>query len=201
MRNLWLLKGTIPQRYMIRKSDVSMLDLVEKCLNDLTVIANQNKEDARVLGKKYIWYSAQKNKDLKLKLCGECEKLSTNTQIFKARASGEGGSGGEWLYDFILREFDSENHFVGVPFVAEIELSDSKSMGLLYDFNKLMQSDADKKAFIFQQKDESGFSDILTHIESALHKYKHKVSSEFLISCWITSEYVFKSKRILVNSV
>ena len=149
-----------------------MLALVENCLNELEVTANQNRENAKSSGEKYIWFSTQKNKDMKLKLSNESENLSTENRRFKARNSGEGGSGGEWLYDFTLREFDSDNNFVGVPLVAEIELSDSKPRGLIYDFNKLLQSDAESKAFIFQQRDEDGFNDILKRIETAIQKYK-----------------------------
>ncbi|WP_027853190.1 hypothetical protein [Marinobacterium litorale] len=176
-----------------------MLETVEVCLCNLERKANHNKLEAKRKGEKYIWYSTHKNKDIKDELSRELESLSSDIKLLKARSSGKGGSGGEWLYDFTLREFDLDGNFVGVPLVAEIELSDSKSSGLLYDFNKLLQSDSSNKVFIFQQKEESGFYDILDRIEPAIKAYDHKVSSNFLISCWITSRYTFKSKRIVIE--
>ncbi|WP_105190529.1 hypothetical protein [Pseudoalteromonas sp. T1lg48] len=175
-----------------------MLSQVESWLNELEVIAKGNKANANASGQKYIWYSAQKNKDIKSKFADKCERLSTDARQFKARSSGDGGSGGEWLYDFTLWEFSGKN-LIGIPLVAEIEMSDSKSGGLVYDFNKLLQSDADNKVFIFQQKSKSGFCEILKDIEAAIKNYAHKVPSEYLVSCWIMSEYKFLSKRVSVS--
>lgn len=63
-----------------------MLNMVENWLNDLAIIANEKRKNARAENKKYVWYSTQKNKDLKFKFCREGESLSTDVKHFKARA-------------------------------------------------------------------------------------------------------------------
>lgn len=103
------------------------------------------------------------------------------------------------MYDFALREFDEKNRLVSIYLAVEIELSDSKLGGLVYDFNKLLQSDAPYKGFIFQQKDELAFSEILDNLEATLGRYNHRINSEFLISCWITSKYQFVCEQYVVE--
>lgn len=176
-----------------------MLDKIQAWLNELEIKANENKKAAKLDGKKYIWYSTQKNKDIKRKFSTEGEKLPASGTRLSSRSSGD-SSGGEWLYDFVLREFDESNRLIGIRLAVEIELSDSKPGGLVYDFNKLLQSDAPYKGFIFQQKDDLSFSEILEHLEAALDRYTHRLDSEFLISCWITSKYQFICKQYVVES-
>ena len=175
-----------------------MLEKIEAWLNVLEVKANENKKAAKLNGEKYIWYSTQKNKEIKRIFSAEGEKLPSTGTRLSSRSSGD-SSGGEWLYDFALREFDENDRLVGICLAVEIELSDSKPKGLGYDFNKLLQSDAPYKGFIFQQKDELAFTEILEHLEAALHRYNHRVDSEFLISCWITSKYRFIYEQYVVE--
>ncbi|WP_162062836.1 hypothetical protein [Vibrio taketomensis] len=128
-----------------------------------------------------------------MKFSEEGEKLPTNGRL-SSRSSGE-STGREWLYDFTLREFDKENNFVGVPLVAEIELSDWQPKGLVYDFNKLLQSDAKHRVFVFQQK-QSDFENIMVYLDRSFKAYIHKTSSKFLVACWLTSEYRFIYKEM-----
>ena len=171
-----------------------MLHKIQVWLNDLAVIANEKKRAAKADGQKYIWYSTQKNKDIKRKLSLEGEKLLSNGTRLSSRSSS-GSSGREWLYDFALREFDENNHLIGIMLAVEIELSDSKPGGLVYDFNKLLQADAPYKVFILQQKDEVAFYEILGYLETTLDTYKHRLDCKFLIGCWLTAKYEFIYKQ------
>ncbi|MGZ5054904.1 MAG: hypothetical protein ACXWAT_08170 [Methylobacter sp.] len=176
-----------------------MLNNIQDWLNDLQIRAVENKQTAKANGQKYIWYSSVKNKDIKRKFSEEGERLSRHGIRLLSRSSGN-SSGGEWLYDFVLREFDENNHLLGIRLVAEIELSDSKAQGLVYDFNKLLQADAPYKVFIFQQKDENLYSEILKKIEAAINSYRHRLDSHFLIACWITTKYRFIYQHHVVGS-
>ncbi|WP_141201889.1 MULTISPECIES: hypothetical protein [unclassified Marinobacter] len=175
------------------RGDSQMLDTVKDWLEDLAIVANHKKEQARINGEGYTWYSSQKNKDIKRKFSQEGEKLASNGRRIAARSSGD-STGGEWLYDFTLREFDENNRFFGVPLAAEIELSDPKPRGLIYDFNKLLQSDADNKVFIFQQKYAFEFKNMIRYFDSSFYAYNHKLKSKFLVACWLTSKYEFTYK-------
>jgi hypothetical protein len=178
--------------------ELTLLNKIEMWLGELEAIANKNKLLAQIEGGKYIWYSSQKNKDIKRKLTFECEKLS-NSEIRLSSRSSSGGSGGEWLYDYTLREFDKNGHFLGVRLAVEIELSDSNPRGLVYDFNKLLQSDSPYRVFVFQQKSEDECVKLLKCLEGSLEAYKHKLDSVFLISCWLTSKYKFVSKQYKIK--
>jgi hypothetical protein len=171
-----------------------MISDVKNWLNQLSNIANVHKVTALSKGEKYIWHSPNKNKDIKRKFSEEGEKLATKGRL-SSRSSGK-STGCEWLYDFTLREFSSDNHFIGVPLVVEIELSDRKPKGLVYDFNKLLQSDADHRVFIFQQKNQAQYDDAISYIVSAFDAYIHKCNSKYLVACWLTSEYRFIYKEM-----
>jgi hypothetical protein len=170
-----------------------MLDTVKDWLEDLAIVANENKEQAKLKGNKYTWYSSQKNKDIKRRFSQEGESLASAGRRIAARSSGD-STGGEWLYDLTLREFDENNRFLGVPLVVEIELSDPKPRGLIYDFNKLLQSDAYNKVFIFQQKDAFEFENMIKYFDISFSAYNHKLKSKFLVACWLTSKYEFTYK-------
>jgi len=172
-----------------------VLSKVITWLEELSTIANRNQKLAKMNGTEFIWYSADKNKDIKRKFSEEGEKLPTNGRL-SSRSSGK-SSGREWLYDFTLREFDSRDQLINIPLVAELEFSDSKVNGLIYDFNKLLQSDADYKVFIFQQKQHSDTEHFFECISNSVDAYNHKSSSEYLIVCWITSEYKFVYKALI----
>lgn len=172
-----------------------MLDKVQNWLEDLAVIANRNKQTASLNKNKYTWYSRQKNKDIKRKLSEESEKLPTNGNRLSSRSSGK-STGKEWLYDFTLRNFDKDNNLIGIELVVEIELSDTKTGGLVYDFNKLLQADSPNKCFIFQQKHEETATTMLERLNLSINKYNHRTKSHFLIACWVTSKYKFVYKII-----
>lgn len=176
-----------------------MLKTIESWLDDLEKVANKNKKSEEGKGSNFIWYSANKNKDIKSKLSVEGEKLSNlSGNKLTSRSSAE-SAGGEWLYDFILQEHDICGNFIGVKLAAEIELSDSKISGLRYDFNKLLQSDAEFKLFVFQQKDVEKFNKIIDELSISIEMYNHKLNSNLLIACWSTDDYTFLYKRFFLE--
>lgn len=176
-----------------------IISKVKEWLGDLETLANEKRTLAKINGKKFIWYSKNKNKDIKKKFSQEGELLKVaQSHRLSSRSSGA-STGNEWLYDFILREFDAENNFVRVPLTAEFEFSDSKVSALIYDFNKLLQCDADNRVFIFQTKYKEDFDEVIKKIHSVLKAYHHKSPCHFLVACWMTSEYQFKYVEIQVN--
>jgi len=171
-----------------------MISDVKDWLEQLSAIANENKAKARSKGERYIWHSLEKNKEIKRKFSEEGERLPRAGRL-SSRSSGA-STGREWLYDFTLREFSNDDYFIGVPLVAEIELSARTPKGLVYDFNKLLQSDADHKVFIFQQKNKAQYEDVVAYIDRAFDAYTHKSNCKYLVACWLMSEYRFIYKEM-----
>jgi len=95
----------------------------------------------------------------------------------------------EWLYDLVWRKFDSGD-YLSTLLAMEIEVS-AGYKGVVYDFNKLLQSDAKLKIMVFQQKTVEEGEDILNKLNSKISKYKHTFSSSYLLVCWVKSEYKF----------
>ncbi|KAF3983160.1 MAG: hypothetical protein HFP78_00150 [Methylococcales symbiont of Hymedesmia sp. n. MRB-2018] len=145
-------------------------------------------------GKKPKWTSKTKNKEIKEKFTKEGLLIKG----IKPRSSND-RKAREWLYDLIWREFDSDNNFIGVKLVMEIELSEMKESGLIYDFNKILQSDADYKVFVFQQKTEEESKKLFAKLQKSSEVYKSKVKSSFLLCCWCwkTGTFIFKDFNIL----
>jgi len=139
------------------------------------------------------WKSKVKNKEIKEKFTKEGLLI----EGIKPRSSND-RKAREWLYDLIWREFDSENYFTGVKLAMEIELSDMKERGLIYDFNKILQSDAEYKVFVFQQKTKNSSEAILEKLKSCADRYSNKAKSSFLLSCWCweSGEFVFKDFNV-----
>jgi hypothetical protein len=144
-------------------------------------------------GKEPKWTRKTKNKEIKEKFTNEGRLI----EGIKPRSSND-KKAGEWLYDFIWREFDSDNNFIGVKLVMEIELSDMKERGLMYDFNKILQSDAEYKVFVFQQKTEKESTKLLAKLKNSSEMYKNKVNSDFLLCCWgwETGTFLFEDFNI-----
>jgi hypothetical protein len=151
---------------------------------------------ADITGKSPKWKSKVKNKEIKAKFTQEGLSLDR----IKPRSSND-RKAREWLYDLIWREFDSENNFIGVKLAMEIELSDMKVGGLVYDFNKILQSDADYKVFVFQQKTREDSDMVFNKLISCSKKYKNKVESNYLLSCWCweTGTFIFNEFKIKPN--
>lgn len=134
------------------------------------------------------WDNRTKNTEIKKRFSEEALKipgiLPRSSSDRKAR---------EWLYDMIWRKFDEDNDFIGVLLVMEIELSDMKKSGLVYDFNKVLQSDAEYKLFVCQQRTLAESVQVLGSLRAAAEKYDTRVKSSILLSCWCweTAEFSF----------
>ena len=130
-------------------------------------------------GKRPKWKNSVKNKEIKEKFSHEGRRI----EGLRPRPSSD-RKAGEWLYDLIWREFDSKNNFVGVKLAMEIELSDMRESGLVYDFNKLLQSDSDYKIFVFQQQTKEKAEYVFKQLRLRSESYNHKFKSTFLQCCW-----------------
>lgn len=161
-----------------------------KCwFNELASAAIKRKDDVELkTGKRPKWNNKVKNKEIK--------KIFTDKGLLlkgiKPRSSND-KKAREWLYDLIWREFDSDKHFTGVKLAMEIELSDMTLGGLIYDYNKLLQSDAEYKVFVFQQKTIHDSEELFNKLELCSNNYNNRVKSKFLLSCWCwqTSTFIF----------
>lgn len=141
--------------------------------------------------KKEIWTSPDKNKSIKSRFRDEGEKRG-----YKSRPSYKTNAG-EWLYDFIWREFDESNHLKRVVLSMEIEVSDKY---LKYDFNKLLQSDSIYKIMVFQVKYVKEVEEVFLSLQSAISAYQTCVDSQYLLVGWCTSENNFMFKDITVHN-
>lgn len=140
-----------------------------------------NRKNAIALktGKRPKWTNPVKNKEIKEKFSYEGLRI----EGVKPRSSADRKSR-EWLYDLIWREFDSENNFVSVKLAMEIELSEMKERGLVYDFDKLLQSDSEYKIFVFQQQTKEQAEYVFKQLRIRSESYNHKLKSTFLLCCW-----------------
>ncbi|AMO56232.1 hypothetical protein GZ77_05315 [Endozoicomonas montiporae] len=134
---------------------------------------------------KEIWRSSEKNKQIKMKFRDEGAKLG-----LRSRPSYVTGAG-EWLYDFIWREFDHSGNLIGVKLAMEIEMSDMNLKGIRYDFNKLLQSDAEYKVMVFQLKEEAEVNEALDNLHMAFMSYQAKAPAHYLLAGWCTRKQKF----------
>lgn len=132
--------------------------------------------------KKEIWRSPDKNKAIKARFRDEGAKRG-----FKSRPSYVTGAG-EWLYDFVWREFDENNDLKRIVLTMEIEISDKS---FRYDFNKLLQADSPYKIMVFQLKHEAEIQGMFASLTSAIDAYQAKVGAHYLLCGWCTSQNNF----------
>ncbi|TLF45933.1 hypothetical protein FEI13_17610 [Halomonas urmiana] len=131
--------------------------------------------------KKQIWKSPEKNRAIKAKFRDEGAQLG-----YRSRPSYKTGAR-EWLYDFVWRKFDDENHLQEVVLAMEIEMSDRNMRSLMLDFTKLFQSDASYKVFVFQFKTEDEVGAAMEHFIQSAQRYKTKIPAQMLLCGWSTS--------------
>ncbi|EJG1894794.1 MULTISPECIES: hypothetical protein [Vibrio] len=162
--------------------------------DELGTSAMERKKQAQLKsGIRPKWNNTLKNKEIKLMFSERGKHISG----IRPRSSVD-KKAKEWLYDLIWREFDSESNFIGVKLSMEIELSDMKLKGLRYDFNKLLQSDSEYKVFVFQQKTQVDADYIVYELTKSLSAYKHKSSSNYLLTCWCWETGTFLHHDMLV---
>ena len=145
--------------------------------------------------KSEIWMSPKKNEAIKRRFRDEGAKRG-----FRSRPSYKTNAG-EWLYDFVWREFDENDNLLRIELAMEIEVSDMHLKGIRYDFNKLLQSDAKFKIHIFQLKTEDDVKSALDSLFQAAKKYAFKSESEFLLCGWSTAlnQFLFKEFKVGAN--
>lgn len=157
-----------------------MINEFKTWFDELGAYAMERKKNvALVTGKHPKWTSTFKNKEIKQKFTEKGREIKG----IKPRSSVD-RKAREWLYDLTWREFNDENQFVGVKLAMEIEMSDRKIRGLVYDFNKLLQSDAEYKVFVFQQPTMTLSVEIFDALSNAALAYRTRSSAEFLLVCW-----------------
>lgn len=168
-----------------------MIDEFKKWMIEIQEVALATKrEKAKAKGdeskwKNEIWKSPEKNKAIKTRFQMEGDKRN-----YKSRPSAK-TKAGEWLYDFVWRQFDDQGNLLGLKLAMEIEVSDMNEQGIKYDFNKLLQADSEYKILVFQLKSESEVRTALKNFEQAATVYRSKIRADYLLCGWSTSQNCF----------
>ena len=177
---------------MIEKFKVWMNEIQEEALKEKHNKAIAKGDESK--WKKEIWASPEKNKAIKARFRDEGANLG-----YRSRPSYVTNAG-EWLYDFIWREFDSSGNLINVILTMEIEVSDMHLKGIKYDFNKLLQADSTYKILVFQLKAESEVNMALANFKSAAELYNSKSDTEYLLCGWCTSKNEFIYSDFSINA-
>ena len=133
--------------------------------------------------KREIWRSPEKNRDIKAFLAREGQRLGF--QVLPA------GQRGEWLYDLVWRHLDANGNLIGIPLAVEIEMSDEDVRGIRYDFNKLLQAQADHKLMVFQLKTPEEVEAAFERLQEAIDAYPSAASCRYLLCGWSTQKNEF----------
>ena len=137
--------------------------------------------------KREIWRSPEKNREIKALLAEEGQRLGF--QVLPA------GKRGEWLYDLVWRRLDADGNLIGMPLAVEIEMSDENLGGIRYDFNKLLQAQADHKLMVFQLKTPEEVEAAFERLQEAIDAYPHADSCRYLLCGWSTQKNEFYFRR------
>ena len=133
--------------------------------------------------KREIWLSPDKNKAIKTALAEEGQRLGF--QVLPA------GSRGEWLYDLVWRRLDANRNLVGMPLAVEIEMSDNRLWGIRYDFNKLLQAQADHKLMVVQVQTQEEVEAVFERLQESIDVYPHGSPCRYLLCGWCTQQNAF----------
>lgn len=137
--------------------------------------------------KREIWPSPNKNHDIKSALTTEGQRLGF--QVLPANGRGE------WLYDLVWRRLDANRNLIGTPLAVEIEVSDNSLWGIRYDFNKLLQAQADHKLMVFQVKTEAEVNATFDRLEESIEVYPHSAHCRYLLCGWSTQQNAFSFRE------
>lgn len=187
----WLPEGASRDAADARRDDwnltpwlIEQLGLVQHAAIERKKAQSAEKHDGDTSRwKREIWPSPEKNHDIKSALAAEGLRLG-----FQVLPSG---SRGEWLYDLVWRRLDANRNLIGVPLAVEIEVSDSSLGGIRYDFNKLLQAQADHKLMVFQVKTESEVEATFDRLEESIEVYPHPAHCRYLLCGWSTQQNAF----------
>ncbi|AMD01781.1 hypothetical protein [Halomonas chromatireducens] len=144
--------------------------------------AKKHKDDTSQW-KREIWLSPDKNRAIKTALTEEGQRLGF--QVLPA------GSRGEWLYDLVWRRLDANRNLVGMPLAVEIEMSDNRLWGIRYDFNKLLQAQADHKLMVFQVQTQEEVEAVFERLKESIDVYPHGSPCRYLLCGWSTQQNAF----------
>ncbi|WP_431025633.1 hypothetical protein [Halomonas sp. H5] len=143
--------------------------------------------------KREIWSSPEKNRDIKAALAAEGQRLGF--QVLPA------DNRGEWLYDLVWRRLDANRNLLGMPLAVEIEVSDSSLWGIRYDFNKLLQAQADHKLMVFQVQTKSEVEAAFERLEESIKVYPHTAPCRYLLCGWSTQQNAFSFRAREVRDI
>lgn len=136
--------------------------------------------------KREVWPSPEKNRNIKAALAAEGQRLGF--QVLPA------GRRGEWLYDLVWRRLDANRNLTGMPLAVEIEMSDSSLWGIRYDFNKLLQAQADHKLMVFQVQTFGEVEAAFERLEESIEVYPHAAACRYLLCGWSSQRNAFHFK-------
>ncbi|MEZ8613458.1 hypothetical protein AB4138_07435 [Vibrio sp. 10N.286.52.C3] len=172
---------TLPEdTHMVTQFTQWFLDIQDNAIQEKKAKAKAKGDESQ--WQKEIWKSPEKNAAIKHRFRDEGERLG-----FKSRPSYKTNAG-EWLYDFVWREFDDNNHLKRVALAMEIEVSDQS---FVYDFNKLLQAESRYKIMVFQVKTEAEVEATFRVLQKAAAIYETRVPSHYLLVGWCTSNNCF----------
>jgi hypothetical protein len=150
-------------------------EIQEKALEEKRAKAREKGDESK--WKKEIWTSPAKNKAIKVKFA--VEGKSRGYQVRSAHSKNE------WLYDVVWRKM-VDNHLVEIPLAVEIEMSDDH-LGIIYDFNKLLQAESKYKVLVFQTKTKSDVDEVFQRVDNAIQQYQTVLTSHYLLCGWSTA--------------
>jgi hypothetical protein len=102
----------------------------------------------------------------------------------------------EWLYDITILEVDEGGNILRLPLIAESEWKPSLAE-ICYDFDKLLQSKADMKIMVFQQKSKENVEEVFQKLSTRLSMFKMRTEQEvFLLFGLDWSQGVFFNTKI-----
>ena len=101
---------------------------------------------------------------------------------------------GEWLYDLVWYEEDSNNCLIRIPLIMESEW-DKKYSGIKFDFEKLLIGNAERRLMICQSK-ESEIEILLNRFKNSIDVFKENKGDRFLfaiLNCDTDEEFYFRT--------
>lgn len=101
---------------------------------------------------------------------------------YEVRPSSDGSR--QWLYDIIWYKGDLDSHIKSLDLICESELDISKNQveSVLYDFNKLLVSNALTKIMITHTYEKGRLEDIIKACKKAVEKYSNVKNTVLLIN-------------------
>lgn len=178
---------------MLDQFKIWFTEIAQKAIDQK--VSKASKKGNAETWKSEIWRSSDKNSDIKKRFRDEGAARG-----YKSRPSYVSGAG-EWLYDFVWREFDEDERLVRVVLAMEIEVSACNPKSIRYDFNKLLQADAEYKILVFQQKTKSEVDSTFSFLQDSFSIYQKKSDSAFLICGWCTAENSFSFRELGIKLV